>query len=104
MFLSGPSRWSCLCPLEDFRRRSAGHGAWGGADACGVCDVTSTLSPEELERAFEMIAQALDRAGADKEVQLLAKLALELAHRMGDMQALAEALDVAARDLEDGAA
>ena len=62
------------------------------------------LSPDELEPAFEMIAQALDRAGADKEVELLAKLALELAYRLGDVQALAEALDVAARDLEDGAA
>ena len=51
-----------------------------------------------------MIAQALDRAGADKEAELLAKLALELAYRLGDVQALAEALDVAARDLEDGAA
>ena len=66
--------------------------------------MTSTLSPEELEQAFEMIAQALDRAGPDREVQLLAKLALELAHRLGDLQAVAQALEIAARDLADGAA
>ncbi len=59
------------------------------------------LSFADLERAFEMIAQAVDAAGAAQERLFLAKLTLALAHRLGDLEALEAAIDEAARDLED---
>lgn len=55
----------------------------------------------DLERAYDLIAAAVDRAGPEREALLLAKLALLLADRVGDFAAVAEAVAAAERDLPD---
>lgn len=51
----------------------------------------------DFEAIYEELAQAIDRAGPEKEALFLTRLALLLAHRAGDAaavrQAMAEALE-----------
>lgn len=58
-----------------------------------------SLPFEDLERVYDLIAAAVDRAGPERESLLLAKLALLLAHEIGDYAAVAEAVAAAERDL-----
>lgn len=57
--------------------------------------MSDSSSPQSLEESFDMLAQALDRAGPDKEALFLAKLSLALAARIGDNRLLAEAIRMA---------
>lgn len=59
----------------------------------------STLASGDLEAVYDSMAQAIDRAGPEREALFLAKLALQLAHRLGDPVAVGEAIEVALRDL-----
>lgn len=54
----------------------------------------------ELETAYDALAAAIDKAGADKELLLLTKLALVLADRVGGIDTFIEALRVAQEDLD----
>ena len=54
---------------------------------------------EDLERAYEALAQAFDRAGAANESVFLATLALVLADRLGSIEPFTEALEMALKDL-----
>lgn len=54
---------------------------------------------EDLEQVYEMLAEAIDRAGPEQEALFLAKLALTLAHRTGDLQAFRESVTIALDDL-----
>jgi len=58
------------------------------------------MSPAELEQAYELLAQALDRVPEDKERLFLSKLALVLADACGDLEALRRAIDTAAGNLD----
>lgn len=60
---------------------------------------TRKLAFEDLEQAFELIAQGIDRAGEARETLFLSKLALALAHRIGDLDTIEAALEEAERDL-----
>ena len=40
---------------------------------------------EHLEQVYEQLAEAIDRAGPANEALFLTKLALTLAHRLGDL-------------------
>ena len=53
----------------------------------------------DLEQVYEALAQANDRAGPEHEALLLTKLALTLAHRIGDLDAFRAALAAAEQDL-----
>jgi hypothetical protein len=55
----------------------------------------STLSPTDLETAYELVAEAIDRAGPEREALFLARLALALAHECGDIAAVRRALEAA---------
>lgn len=57
------------------------------------------LAFAELEQVYELMARAVDRVGADNEALFLSKLSMILAHRLGDLQAVREALEIAAREL-----
>ena len=57
------------------------------------------LAFAELEEVYELMARAVDRVGADNEALFLSKLSMILAHRLGDLQAVREALEIAAREL-----
>ena len=64
--------------------------------------MTGTLSSENFEAAYEMIARALDRVGPERERLFLARLALALAHRLPDLKALEQALAIAESESGNG--
>ncbi len=59
-----------------------------------------TLAFEDLEKVYEALAAAVDEAGAGKEALLLSKLCLTLAHRLGDLRQVEEAIEIARQDLQ----
>jgi len=60
----------------------------------------ASLPFEDLEQVFEMLAQAIDAVGADQERLFLAKLALTLSHKLGDLDQINDAIEIARRDLD----
>jgi hypothetical protein len=61
---------------------------------------------QDLEQAYETLAAAIDRAGPANEALFLAKLALVLAHRLGDIESFQTSVTTAlaglpAADLEE---
>lgn len=57
--------------------------------------MTGKLPFADLERAYELIAQALDEVGPDRERLFLAKLALALCHECTDLEQVKAALAAA---------
>jgi len=57
------------------------------------------LSEEELERALDMLAAAINEAGSDREMLFLSKLCFTLANQLGDIRLLEEAIETAMADL-----
>ena len=57
------------------------------------------LAFAELEQVYELMARAVDRVGADNEALFLCKLSITLSHRLGDLEVVREALEMAAREL-----
>jgi hypothetical protein len=57
------------------------------------------LNDEELELALEMLAEAINEAGAEKEILLLSKLCFTLANELADLKVLQVAIDTAKNDL-----
>lgn len=55
---------------------------------------------EDLEAAYERIAETIDALPEARTPLFLAKLALALAHRVADGDRVREAVDEAARDME----
>jgi hypothetical protein len=64
----------------------------------------STLPFADLETAYETLAQAIDRAGPEKEALFLARLALVLAHEGGDLALFRRAVATALEDMATGSA
>jgi hypothetical protein len=58
-----------------------------------------TMPFEDLERAYETLAQAIDRAGPEHEALFLTRLALVLAHRMGRVDVFEHAVATALDDI-----
>jgi hypothetical protein len=58
-----------------------------------------TMPFEQLEGAYEALAEAIDRAGPRNEAVFLTKLALTLAHRLGDLESLRDSVAIALDDL-----
>lgn len=54
-----------------------------------------TLSFEELERVYDLLAETIDHAGPERETLVLAKLVMLLAHRIPDPDAIRQAMQVA---------
>ncbi|MCA0301786.1 MAG: DUF2783 domain-containing protein [Proteobacteria bacterium] len=54
-----------------------------------------SATPEQLERMYEALAVAIDRAGPDDEALFLARLALALGNALGDPEAFEAALAIA---------
>ncbi len=57
------------------------------------------LPESDLEKAFELIATAIDRVGRDHESMFLAKLALALATQLRSVDAITAAISSAERDV-----
>ncbi len=60
----------------------------------------AAMNQDQFEQAYDLIAQAIDRSGPDRERLFLARLALALASQASDLDALREALRIAEQDLE----
>ena len=63
--------------------------------------MTQALPFEDLERAYEAMAHALDRAGPEREAVFLAKLVLTLAHKMDNVDTILDAIAIASQNLSD---
>jgi hypothetical protein len=59
----------------------------------------SQISQADLEKAFEHIAEAVDRVGKEHEAEFLAKLCLALATQMSSLDPITEAIRTAEEDL-----
>ncbi len=62
----------------------------------------TTLPFADLETAYEMLAEAIDRAGPDRESLFLVRLALVMAHECGDIDLFKRAVAAALEDLAPG--
>lgn len=63
----------------------------------------SPMPFDDLERAYECLAEAIDRAGPHAEALFLTKLALTLAHKLGDAAVFQASIDMALADLPPAA-
>lgn len=61
----------------------------------------TAMAFDDFERFYESLAAAIDRAGPGGEALFLAKLALALAHRLGDPAAAEAAIAEALLDLPE---
>lgn len=59
----------------------------------------SQMPFEDLEIAYETLATAIDTAGEPKEALFLTRLALVLAHELGDIAAFRKAVATALEDI-----
>jgi hypothetical protein len=62
--------------------------------------MSESLAFEDLEKAYDLVAQAIDAAGPDKEALFLTKLCLALAYRVHELATIEEAIAIASADLE----
>jgi hypothetical protein len=60
----------------------------------------SAMPFEDLEAAYEMLAMAIDSAGAQRETLFLTRLVLLLSHELGDITAFRNAIGAALEGLE----
>lgn len=61
--------------------------------------MTKQLSEQELEQALEMLAVAINGAGAEKESLFLSKLCFALANQLGDIKLLEQTIALVNKDL-----
>jgi hypothetical protein len=59
----------------------------------------STMSFEDLESAYALLAKAIDAAGEEREAQFFTRLALLLAHDIGDIGIFRTAVEAALEEL-----
>ena len=57
------------------------------------------LSEADLERAYDLIAQAVDRAGPARETAFLARLALALSAQLPSVEQVVEAIRAAEQEV-----
>lgn len=62
--------------------------------------MSKQLTTEALERIYDQLAEAVDKAGLEKEALLLSKLCLLLAQQLGDEETIRECINIAGRDLD----
>jgi len=60
----------------------------------------SAMPFEDFEAAYESLALAIDSAGAERETLFLTRLALVLAHELGDIAAFRKAIKTALEGLD----
>jgi hypothetical protein len=51
----------------------------------------------ELEQVYDLVAQAIDALGQENEALFLSKLVITLAHRVGDLESVGDAVRIASR-------
>ena len=60
----------------------------------------STMPFEDIESAYETLANAIDAAGVQREALFLTRLALLLGHELGEITAFRKAIGAALEGLE----
>jgi len=60
----------------------------------------STMPSADFETAYETLATAIDSAGPEREALFLTRLALVLAHELGDINVFQQAIKTALDGLE----
>jgi hypothetical protein len=55
----------------------------------------STMSFDNLETAYEVLAKAIDQAGEAGEARFFTRLALLLAHEVGEIESFRQAVEAA---------
>ena len=55
----------------------------------------TAMPPDDFEAAYEALALAIDSAGPEREALFLTRLALVLAHQLGDITAFRDAIRTA---------
>jgi hypothetical protein len=63
--------------------------------------VPGPLTDEQLAEAFDLIAEAVDRAGPEREAELLARLALALTARLASVDDLKSAIRAAEQAVDE---
>ncbi len=61
--------------------------------------MSNQLSEEDLEKALEMLAVAINEAGSEKEMLFLSKLCFVLANELADIDLLENAINKVNADL-----
>ncbi len=61
----------------------------------------SPIPFEDIEAAYDAMAQAIDAAGEAREVQFFSRLALLLAHELGDIERFRAAIAAALEGLPE---
>ena len=61
--------------------------------------MSATLEFIDLEKAYDLIAEALDEVGPTKEALFLTKLCITLAHNIEDIKLIEESISIARLDL-----
>ncbi|HSY97709.1 MAG TPA: hypothetical protein VK793_18940 [Steroidobacteraceae bacterium] len=61
--------------------------------------IEQKMSIIEIEQVYDLVAEGIDKAGAEKTTLFLAKLSLALANLVGDSKTVAAAVLAAGRDL-----
>ncbi len=61
--------------------------------------MSDKLTFEELEQVYDLLAASVDAAGARREL-FLCKLCMTLAHNIGDLSVIEEAIAIARADLD----
>ena len=60
----------------------------------------SAMPFEDFEAAYETLALAIDKAGAERETLFLTRLALVLGHELGDIAAFRKAIKTALEGMD----
>ncbi len=55
----------------------------------------------ELEQVYDLMAEAIDAVGEHNTALFLSKLGITLAHQVGDLETVREAIRIAAQGLTD---
>ena len=61
--------------------------------------MNDVLPFDDLEKVYDMIAEAIDEVGEENESLFLAKLTMGLAHQSNDIDIIRDAITVARADL-----
>lgn len=62
--------------------------------------IPNKMPVDELEEVYDLVAEAIDAVGTDRESLFLTKLALILASQTGSVNLVADAVSAAQRDLD----
>jgi hypothetical protein len=62
--------------------------------------MNKVLAFQDLEKVYDLLAEAIDAAGPDREALFLSKLCITLAHNIEDVSIIEEAIEIARMDLE----